>query len=67
MIVLDLIIGLGHVSLNPDMMNQQVSLNICGIPILLKLMGKITSIEDITPVKKYIHDICIRCGKVAKR
>lgn len=32
--------------------------------------GKTVSLKDLpdtTPVKKYIHDVCIRCGKVAKR
>lgn len=33
----------------------------------LKIDGKAASIEDITPTKKYIRDVCIRCGKTIER
>lgn len=32
-----------------------------------KIDGKNMSLEDISPTKKYIRDVCIRCGKTVER
>jgi hypothetical protein len=33
----------------------------------IKIDGKMQTIEDLIPMKKYIRDVCVRCGKVVER
>lgn len=33
----------------------------------VKIDGNLASIEDTAPGKKYVRDVCIRCGKAVER
>jgi hypothetical protein len=38
-----------------------------GMYTTLKIDGKIASIDDVVPMKKYVRDVCVRCGKAIER
>ncbi len=38
-----------------------------GMYSTIKIDGKIASVNDVVPMKTYVRDVCVRCGKSIER